>query len=233
MFRRFSVNFAILSAFLDGASTAAALAFAAYLRPSLPAGPAVVPMTEADVPGFMYPGVAILWVVVFFLASVYDPKRIYKVVDEFQAVTLASGFAALVFAGVLYLFFRDFSRWLFLIFVGLELTALLSWRAMARLVFRLGDTTPDGRQVLIVGAGQVGQRVASMIDEYAWTGVRLAGYLDDDPGKMDDDALPVLGTLDQIREVVAAHGIHDVVVACPTAPIGASTSLLSSCTTCR
>jgi exopolysaccharide biosynthesis polyprenyl glycosylphosphotransferase len=180
----------------------------------LPDVPAVVRVITVELSAYLYLIVPILWVTIYLLASVYDPKRLYRVVDEFQTVTLASAFAALVFAGVLYLYFREFSRWLFLLFVVSQLFFVLTWRALARLFFRIWILPPARRAVLIVGAGDIGRQVGGMIREYAWTGLRLAGYLDDDLDK-HQNGLPVLGTIDRIREVVRQEKIDDIVIALP------------------
>ncbi|MEA3341400.1 MAG: exopolysaccharide biosynthesis polyprenyl glycosylphosphotransferase, partial [Chloroflexota bacterium] len=148
--------------------------------------------------------------------SVYDPRRTYKAVDEFQNVFVAVTLAVLVFAGFLYLSYRDVSRLLFITFALLDLGSLLTWRALARAVFRLLNAQAyKPRQVLIVGAGEVGQKVAHMVSEYAWTGLHLVGYLDDDPHKRENDGPPVMGSVDDVRRVVERERIDDVVVALP------------------
>jgi FlaA1/EpsC-like NDP-sugar epimerase len=91
--------------------------------------------------------------------SVYDPRRTCKAVDEIQ---------------------NNVSRPLFVVFAVLGLIALLAWRVLVRFFFRLlsGWAYPP-RRVLVVGTGEVGQRVAHMVREHAWAGLHLAGYLDD------------------------------------------------------
>ncbi len=214
MLRRFSVNFAVFSMFLDAILTALALSIAAALRPALPSLPFLRPLTVVHLPPHIYLIAPLLWVSVLLILSVYDPRRVYKVVDEFQWVTLGVGFAGLCFAGLLYLSFRQFSRWLFITFVLLDLLFLLGWRGIARLVWRLSKAPATRRRVLIVGAGEVGTRIGQMVREYAWTGLELVGYLDDDRSKAEN-GLPVLGTLDQVREVVERYGVEEVVIALP------------------
>ena len=219
MLRRFSVNFAIFSMILDIGLTLLALSLAAYIRPSLPPLPFLVPVPDYEIPLSLYVIVPVLWGLAFLLLSVYDPRRIYKVADEFQNVTLAVGLAALIFAGVLYLGFREFSRWLLATFVLFDLCLLLGWRAIARFAFNLGRTPAAARRVLIVGAGAVGRRVGQMIGEYGWTGLDLAGYLDDDPEKQEEE-LPLLGGVEDARQMVEEHQINDVVIALPQRAYG-------------
>jgi exopolysaccharide biosynthesis polyprenyl glycosylphosphotransferase len=91
----------------------------------------------------------------------------------------------------------------------------LSWRVVARIVFRLldGRSFPE-RRVLVVGSGELAHRVSTAIREYAWTGLTLAGYLDDDPFHKSN-GLPVLGTLADASRVVREHEIDELVVALP------------------
>jgi exopolysaccharide biosynthesis polyprenyl glycosylphosphotransferase len=214
MFKRFHTDFAVFSIVLDTCLIALALVASVTLRPSLPPVPFSQPLSEVHLPGWLYVLVPLLWTTVFFLTSVYDPKHTYKVVEEFQRVTIATGFSALSLAGLLFLSFRDFSRWLFVLFVSLALVFLLSWRVIARLSFRLSNAPPARSHVLIVGAGELGQRVAQMVREYAWTGLEVVGFLDDDPAKRQGD-LPVLGTLAHARQVILGRQVDDVVIALP------------------
>lgn len=215
MLRRHSVNYAIFSIIIDMGFTFAALWLAKVLRPYLPPTfPFLVPVANIDIPTVLYVLVPLIWGATFLIMSVYDPRRIYKVTDEFQIVTLAVGVATLIFAGVLYLGFRDFSRWLLATFVFLDLALLLSWRLVMRLRFKLGRLPAPSRRVLIIGAGKTGQRLADMIAEYRWMGLDLIGYLDDDPDKREQ-GLPVMGRLADVRDVVHQHHIDDVVITLP------------------
>lgn len=114
MLKRRSVNFAVFSMALDLGRTIHSL-----------------------VPWPLYLAIALIWLCVFLALAVYDPQRTYKAVDEYQNVFVATVFAALIFAGFLYLSYRDVSRWLFIAFAVLDLTSLLGWRVLARFTFRL------------------------------------------------------------------------------------------------
>jgi exopolysaccharide biosynthesis polyprenyl glycosylphosphotransferase len=217
--RRYGVNFAIFSMVMDMSLTLLALIFAIWLRPWLNDISFIRPLTQVTVSPFIYVIVPILWAGTFLVASVYDPKRIYKTIDELQIVAVATVIAGLLFAGLLYLTYRDFSRWLFVVFVIVDVVLLLGWRFVTRSTFRIGRDLAPERSVLIVGAGEVGQRVGNMIRTYEWMGLSLRGYLDDElepgPVEPDDVILHVLGRVDEVREVVQDKGINDVVIALP------------------
>jgi FlaA1/EpsC-like NDP-sugar epimerase len=150
---------------LDMSVTLLALYLAVSLRPNLPQFPFLVPVAEMNLPLWIYLVVPPLWVLVFLVASVYDPERIYKIVDEIQTVSLASLLAALLCAGLFFLFFRNFSRWLFATFFVINIIFLLGWRVIARLLWRILQIPGGERRVLIVGAGDLGRRVGELVNE--------------------------------------------------------------------
>ncbi len=226
MFRRFGVNFAVLSIVLDACLTTLAFIFATSLRPYLTNLPLLVEVSAFSSPTILFFIVPLLWVLVFLFASVYDPKRIYKIVDELQLVTLATGFAALLFAGLLYLAFRDFSRWLFITFVLLDLLFLISWRVIARAWFKLGHFRSfDERRILIVGGGEVGQRVGKLIEKNQMPGLSLLGFLDDNV-RYDALNAPLLGKINEAHHVVKRYQINDVVISLPREAYGQVNKLI-------
>ena len=214
MLKRFSTNLTLALLASDLLLTGLALYLASYVRPRLGWG-ASLTYGQAHLSPYVYLMVAVIWGVTFLVLSVYDAKRTLRTVDEIQVVCVATSMATLIFAGALYLSFRQVSRLLFVYFFALDLVFLLALRVSLRLIFKLlNGRAHQSARVLIVGAGDVGQKVAGMIREYAWTGLELVGYLDDDRRKFNN-GLPVLGTLDQARRVVQTHQVNEVIIALP------------------
>lgn len=217
MLRRFGVNYAIFSMAFDILLTCLALYLAIRLVALIPLhltnlrGPAIV------LP-YIYFVVPIMWGMTFLILSVYDPKRIYRLMAELQIVTIATLTSALLFAGLLFLVDRDFSRWVFVLFATLDWVFLTGWRILARVIFRVGRMPAGERRVLIIGTGEVGQRVGQMIQEYRSMGLNLTGYLDEtivDGAEKNDYMVHVLGRVEDVRHVVKDTGINDVVIALP------------------
>lgn len=217
MLKRFSVNYALFSMAVDALLTLVALAITEALAPAwlhlIWPGKWIVP-PERIMPRTQWPVVVLLWQLVFLLTSAYDPKRTYKAVDEFQNTIVAMVLAGVGLAGMLYLANREVSRWLYVLFLILNVTLLLGWRVIARLAFQLLTGRVRQRRVLVVGAGEVGRRVAQMVQAHSWIGLEMVGYLDDDPLKQPG-GLPVYGTLDDAPRVIQDQGIEEVVIALP------------------
>ena len=210
MIKRFSVNFALLSMFLDALSVVLALNLSVNLRPLLGKLPSIIFLTNpVYMPAILYLIFPSLWLLILLSFSIYDGKKHLRVVDEFAALTLASLIASISAAGVLYFSFRNISRALFLLFVVAAYLLFLGWRVLVRLYFRLTiDTLNARRNVLIVGAGALGQKVAQEILRNDVESLFLIGFVDDDYADM-------LGTQSQIRELATRHRVTDVIIALP------------------
>ena len=217
MLKRFTLRYIVLSLFLDIACVTGALILAYFLRQALPYGLAHYnPLyPEGIPPAEVYAIATGLWIATAFTLSLYDPKKIDKVVDEYQTLTLAVSVFSLAIAGVLYFTYRDTSRMLMIYALALTWVMMMGWRAVVRFARRGRSRDPQRvSRVLIVGAGEVGRRVAAMILEYNWIGLQLEGYLDDDLAK-HENGLPVLGTLEEIERVVREREIDNVILALP------------------
>lgn len=219
MVRRFSVNFAIFSIFVDGFFVFAMLWLNAEIRPYLDAYLPVRPIPDTyHFPTVLYAVFPLTWIAIMASLSVYDGRKNLRAVDEFTSLTLSSMLAGIALAGILYLTYRDISRAMFLIFELMTYLALLFWRIIARSVYRqLNQTVERVRHVLIVGAGPVGIEVAKGLGQHEWQehGIKWIGFLDDDPQKQSPTYENVLGPLDMVRQVVLEKHIDDVVFALP------------------
>jgi FlaA1/EpsC-like NDP-sugar epimerase len=89
----------------------------------------------------------------------------------------------------------------------------------------------DAREVLVVGAGQGGQLVVRELRQNPNLGARAIGFLDDDPAKrgMRVEGLKVLGSTDQIGEVLDRYAPDEVVIAIPSAPGVLRAKVVAAC----
>ncbi len=155
MLRRFSINFTIFSMILDGIMVLGSLVSMSSVRIAMNKLPFIETL-PADIhyPLSIYLFFPVIWVGVLAAFSIYDGKKFFKLVDEFSMLTIASMVGSISQAGYLYLSYRDFSRALFLMIVVVTFVLCISWRLVARLIFRLRkDTLNLSRNLLIVGVG--------------------------------------------------------------------------------
>src|SRR5262249_6052640 len=71
------------------------------------------------------------------------------------------------------------------------------------------------QNTVIVGAGEVGQLVARKFLQHPEYGIRLMGFVDSHPRERHKDVrdIPVIGSLDELHNVIERNGIERVVVA--------------------
>ncbi len=78
---------------------------------------------------------------------------------------------------------------------------------------------PQRKPLLIVGAGDAGEKIAREILDNRNLPYRIIGFLDDHPGKIGRriHGIPVLGPIAELEEVVGRTGAREVLLAVPSA----------------
>lgn len=91
--------------------------------------------------------------------------------------------------------------------------AVLAARAVARSIARRRPRFLQN--TLIVGAGDVGQLLGRKVTQHPELGLRLVGFVDDDPKAMRRDLsqVPIVGTADEIHDLVESHDVQRIIVA--------------------
>ena len=191
-----------------------ALKIASWLRPYLAFGKPI-PAAEAW-PEWPVVALALTtWAISFLLLDVYNLQKNLRYIDEFQRLIFAQAVATLAFAGALYFSFRDVSRLQVITFALLSLAGLLLFRSTFRLFLRsFGSQRYGARRVLIVGAGDTGRQVAEMVIKNSWTGLKLTGFLDDNP-QADTLGYPHFGPLEQCLTIAQVQRVNEIIFTLP------------------
>ncbi len=111
--------------------------------------------------------------------------------------------------------FSSFSRAVFVIYWGLMLILV----SLSRLSFRLLDegvrkVNPEGRPVLIYGAGLGGQMALREIETNRELGLRAVGFMDDNPSikRKKIRGYPVFGGEEDLEEIINRYPIKEIIV---------------------
>ncbi|MBI3978827.1 MAG: sugar transferase [Chloroflexi bacterium] len=197
--------------------TLASLAAAEQIRRWLDVGAEIAPEMSLLHP-ILFLMVGFIWTAIFFAFPIYGRRQLTRFRYEIRTLLAATGTATLVFAGALYLSFRDLPRLLFIYFFIVDASALVLARVVRRdLIPWLFHRPVQVRRVLIVGAGKVGTDLAERIDGHRWSGLELVGFLDDDPAKRGQEIAghPVFASLPDAVWVVPKFRIDEVIIALP------------------
>lgn len=202
----------------------------------------ILPVTRGEAPLDRYldlvPFVAVVWPTVFYFQGLYQRRHARFRFDELARLAVASAFATLLLAAGL-TFYRPpddspsqlftYSR-LFLVLLGVTSVVLVAGSrfllaaGLARMRRRRGLL----QRVLVVGAGELGREVAARLQAQSDWGLRVVGFLDDDPGRRCSRfaGAPVLGTTGDLEAVVRDRAIDQVVLALPLASHRLSAELI-------
>ncbi len=164
----------------------------------------------------LLPAILIIWGIVFKMFDLYRPRRISTRLDEVWDIAKACSLATVgVVALSFFLKQFEYSRLVFVLFWGLSIVLItisrLSFRELLRLFRRKGY---NQRYALIVGAGKLGQQLASKLHHYREMGIQVIGYLTRRPEKIGHElgGIKVLGTYDKLPEILAAYNVDQVYI---------------------
>lgn len=212
MFKRAGLSLVLLLG--DITTILLALLVASWLRPSLEFGkPITAAVAWPEWPVFAL--ALIVWTVGFLLLDIYNLQKNLRAFDEAQRLIAAHAVTTLAFAGTLYFSYRQVSRLQVLSFALISLVLLLTYRLTFRLLLRFfGERRYGARRVLIVGAGSVGRQVSEMVMKHRWTGLKLVGFMDDNPQANTLD-YPHFGPLENTLAVVQEQRINEIIFTLP------------------
>lgn len=158
---------------------------------------------------------------VYFLCfaafGLYKPQRKIRFLKEFKNIVFAVTTGLLLTTTYLYVTKSiNFSRLMLgyfyvgtIVFVGLE-------RFVVRRTLRsMREKGHNLKHVIVVGAGTAGQAYLNKVREYPELGYQVTGFVDDYYPKAEKDGIPVLGTTQQMEDILNRHYVDEVVIALP------------------
>jgi len=159
-----------------------------------------------------------LTLVIFPSANVYRSWRGGGMAEESRRIALA---CLVVMVSLAFIAFaskssEQYSRiWLFS-WAALCWFLLVGFRLILRHLLRtLRRHRFNSKRVLIVGAGEQGQKVGRHLKREAWTGLELIGFLDNAPRAPQKIMAPVLGSIDDVADISEQQRIDEVWIALP------------------
>jgi FlaA1/EpsC-like NDP-sugar epimerase len=185
----------------------------------------------------LLPFALLLKLLVFYLFDAYRGMWRYFSIRDFMDIVKAASVSSLILiAAILFVHrFSGFSRAVFIIDWFLTIIFLSSLRLSIRLVihyfsnvaagessggfFRFLKSGGKQKKLLILGAGDCGEKIYREIRDNAHLRYHVGGFLDDDPGKVGRQihGVPVLGALSDLKWIVTRHKIEEVLIAIPSA----------------
>ncbi|MDZ7664906.1 MAG: nucleoside-diphosphate sugar epimerase/dehydratase [Desulfotignum sp.] len=187
----------------------------------------------------------------FYFFGLYKGMWRYTGINDLLNIVKASTVASLILITVvLYTTrFEMVSRSVFIIDWCLTLMLIIGVRVLTRLCFEnfsgnigfrdvkrlipllLWSDKGKGRRMLIIGAGDCGEKICRQFHENPSVRSHVVGFLDDDRSKIGRNIhrVPVLGTIDELGTIAPAMEIEEVIIAIPSASSKRMREILDAC----
>lgn len=195
----------------------------------------LIPVVKGQPPFEQYlavlPFIAAIVPAAYYLQGLYRLRRGRSRVDDFFAVFVGTIFATVLgIVSTLYVQAYllppelkergafEVSQAVWALFVATNILFTFASRSAVRYALERRWRAGVGlRQVLVVGAGELGRLVADKVLEHQEFGFRIVGFVDDRAGVdgIGYRGLPLLGTLSEIADVLSRERIDQLYVALP------------------
>lgn len=158
--------------------------------------------------------------VVFSFSNIYESKRGEGFIKHIFSLIRTVCLLGLMLAGLSF-FTKSgatFSRTWFLIWIGLALFSLISFRCSLFLFLRFMRARGlNERRVVILGAEELGIKLAATVQEALWTGFHIVTFLDDDKKNKPDfiKHIPVIQTPTHLGDYLTENHIDEIWLALP------------------
>ena len=191
------------------------------------------PINSFDVYFRSLPLVVGPWMFSCWLFGIYRSTRMTTLVAEFQALFRGAALGLLVVASISF-FFRElhFGRFVVVACVGLNFVLQgVSRIAFHKLEDRMRRSGEHDLPVLIAGTGVSAIRLLQKLQDHPEIGYQVVGFVDDSDEEERKDVAnrPVLGHIDDLREIAVAQGVKEVFVAMPSLSHTRMLSMLLDC----
>ncbi|MFC1868088.1 polysaccharide biosynthesis protein [Thermodesulfobacteriota bacterium] len=184
------------------------------------------------------PLIIIIKIMTFFLFDLYQGMWRYTSLTDLVSILKATSVASIIII-LMTIFvhrFSGFSRSIFIIDWGLTLFLIAGSRVGIRLYFWLGAGDESarlggrgffsslfghnrkGKKLLIIGAGDCGEKISREIHDNPHLGYQVMGFIDDDPLKTDRriHGIPVLGNREELKYFSKHLDAEELLIAMPS-----------------
>ncbi|MBW2285208.1 MAG: polysaccharide biosynthesis protein [Deltaproteobacteria bacterium] len=168
--------------------------------------------------------------------------RYTSIHDLYSLVKACTAGSALVVALLLaFVRFHGFARSVFIIDLlaifllvgGFRVSIRLYYHRKNRLDARMffKRHAADLKRVLIIGAGDAGEKLLREIRENAALGYDVVGFMDDNPRKLNQaiHGVPVLGAIADMGRIAASEKVTEVIIAVPSAASAQMRGIVGAC----
>jgi exopolysaccharide biosynthesis polyprenyl glycosylphosphotransferase len=174
-----------------------------------------------------------LWCSMLYLNGMYRSLRTRTLLEIIWIIIKSAFFVFLIFGTIVFLFKLYFvSRVFFAIFFVASLSFILSEKiALFSAMHYVRRRGLNYRTLLVVGTGKRASNFIKRVQDHPEWGFQILGLIEDEPGRGIESAngIKVIGTLDDISEILHRHAIDEVIFVVPRLRLNYMESAIYDC----
>lgn len=166
------------------------------------------------------PGIILIRLLTFYFFGLYNRLWRYASIHELLAITSAVTVSSVLIFIYMFGMGSKLPRSIPIITWLIVLALVGLSRLFFRVLYMLRNTRKAScSKVLIIGAGDAGAMIARELRQRFYDTKNLIGFIDDDRSKIKNKlfGVPVLGTRDDLSEVVCKYSVAEIIIAIPSA----------------
>ncbi|PMQ01802.1 MAG: capsule biosynthesis protein CapD [Dictyoglomus sp. NZ13-RE01] len=167
-----------------------------------------------------------IFIIFYYIFKIHASLWEYFSLEALKDLTLAVTLEKITFY-ISYLVFpiTGFPRSIVIISYVLSLLMLFSYRALVRWIYEKYRTnslykTSSPKRVILVGAGDAGEKILREIKTHRELNYEVIGFLDDDTRKIKKTihGVKVLGSISSLPQIAREKKIDEIIITIPSAP---------------
>lgn len=174
------------------------------------------------------PAVALILVITFYTYGLYERSERITTLSEIHRLFQAITFVWLLIMAASFMYKYDYSRIFVLLFYGFGLGFINLGRFLFRYINQCFHKKGIGvTNVLIIGAGRPGKKVAEALKEYDQFGYRIVGFIDNHARHRQN--VKLLGEIEDLKKIIKKHLIKEIYIVDPSISHERILSLIHEC----
>ena len=156
-----------------------------------------------------------IYIFFYYAFGLYNPKRTENFDSELKQIVKVNVIGLLLISTILYILnVQNYSRYMLALFAIFSSTFSVSERFLIREGLKfIRSKGRNIKYILVVGAGELGEKFASKIMETDYIGYHIIGFLDDNLEKGHEImGSKVVGTISDMEDIILTHTIDRVIL---------------------
>lgn len=172
-----------------------------------------------------------VFIVCYIFFGLYKPFRKVRFFKEVIKIITANTFGIMLTVSYLY-FTKDinYSRLMLgYFYIGTNTFMILERYTVRHTLYYIRKRGYNMKHILVVGAGLVGQNFVKKIQEEKQLGYNVVGYIDDYYPKKEKNGIKILGTTQELENILNTNYIDEVVIALPNSSHKRINQVIDTC----